>query len=709
MLGINAAEMYKVLYSPIDEYGPFYTLAFYYDDLKETREGTVYSIDDNISENLEDITYAYFDESFSEARPTSTLGWFCGMSSLEYIDCLHFLNTSEVTNMAFMFAGCFQLWEVILDSFDTSKVTDMSYMFYMCRDLIELDLKNFNTQNVTNMSNMFTGCWSLQSLDVSHFDTHNVTDMTAMFSECCDLKSLDVSNFDTHNVTDMTMMFYVNEINSSYIETLDVSNFNTKKVKSMYWMFSGLDSLTELDLRNFEISPECLRYGILEGCSKLKSLYVPSSFTILTQEKSLSYNYGDEFKGVGTAISPCALYAPKGFYFGSDINTSSDYFEWQGGFFYLPVTEWLYVEPITLYGNSSSTLAIELKNTSSEQFVGYQFNLKLPEGVSLNKDNNGKYIYKLGSRNEDMITTIKQQADGSYNLICFGLSNTPISGNEGVILYLDVVSDNNLEDESYEGTISAIRFGNYEGSDIFLKDTKFTIYTSRFDLGDVNHDGIVSISDITMTINHILGNASNAFNANHADLNGDGIINVADVIQIVEIILNSDFSNRQRNLIQSTGLSMKTIGSDCYLYLSNASRYKACQFLIHVADGRIQEANISNGTLSDHKIIYKKVGNGLYKVIVFSLDGQDFEETSDALIRFHLKDSNQVKFTNIRFTDQNFCEHSFNDINSETTEINNVLTEDTNAPIYDLNGHKVSIPSTNGIYISKGKKVVVNL
>ena len=47
---------------------------------------------------------------------------------------------------------------------DTSEVTDMSYMFYECSSLKELDLSKFDTKKVTKMSFMFFECSSLMKL-----------------------------------------------------------------------------------------------------------------------------------------------------------------------------------------------------------------------------------------------------------------------------------------------------------------------------------------------------------------------------------------------------------------------------------------------------------------------------------------------------------------------------------------------------------------
>lgn len=116
-------------------------------------------------------------------------------------------NTSNVTDMSYMFIGCSGLTSLDVSSFDTSKVTDMGYMFGYCYGLTSLDVSNFKTSNVTNMRGMFGTCANLTSLTLSNFDTTNVTDMNEMFVYCSGLTSLDLSNFDTSKVTDMGNMF----------------------------------------------------------------------------------------------------------------------------------------------------------------------------------------------------------------------------------------------------------------------------------------------------------------------------------------------------------------------------------------------------------------------------------------------------------------------------------------------------------------------
>ena len=61
----------------------------------------------------------------------------------------------------------------------------MRTMFQECNELIYLDLSNFNTSNVTNMSYMFNECHKLKEIKgINKFDTNNVKDMNSMFQEC---------------------------------------------------------------------------------------------------------------------------------------------------------------------------------------------------------------------------------------------------------------------------------------------------------------------------------------------------------------------------------------------------------------------------------------------------------------------------------------------------------------------------------------------
>jgi len=159
--------------------------------------------------------------------PSDSSYFFAYFSVLKKIIFTNF-DTSQVTNMSYMFFGCYTLTTLDLSNFDTSRVTNMSVMFGYCNTLEELDLSNFDTSQVIDMNSIFEACNTLKELDLSNFDTSQVTNMSNMFYECYSLKKLDLSNFDTSRVTNMIDMFCeCNNLSVIYLN--DVASQNKLK------------------------------------------------------------------------------------------------------------------------------------------------------------------------------------------------------------------------------------------------------------------------------------------------------------------------------------------------------------------------------------------------------------------------------------------------------------------------------------------------
>ena len=222
---------------------------------------------------------------FDTSQVKNMSGMFFDCKSLTNLDVSNF-DTSNVTDMRQMFSGCSSLISLDVSKFDTSNVTNMSDMFSFCSNLTNLNLSSFNTSQVTTMSSMFSSCSSLINLDVSNFDTSNVTSMVSMFSECRSLTSLDVSNFDTSNVTDMGGMFRV----CNRLTSLDVSNFNTSNVTDMGSMFSGCNQLSNLDVSNFYTSNVTDMSYMFNDCFNFTSLNVSNFDTSEVTDMSHMFN-----------------------------------------------------------------------------------------------------------------------------------------------------------------------------------------------------------------------------------------------------------------------------------------------------------------------------------------------------------------------------------------------------------------------------------
>ena len=220
-----------------------------------------------------------FDASFANTRPASCYKWFCGCVNLAQIEGIEYLNTEEVTNMAWMFKGCSNLKSLDVSKFNTAQVTDMSYMFTHCWGLESLDVSRLNTENVTNMENMFLYCSNskLTSLDVSNFNTEKVTNMSCMFRGNSNLTSLDLSNFNTQDVKDMSYML----MDCRGLTSLNLSGFNTPNVENMSGMFNGCYDLTTIYVSDkFVTTKVSDGTDMFYGCTSLKGAikYEDSSY-----------------------------------------------------------------------------------------------------------------------------------------------------------------------------------------------------------------------------------------------------------------------------------------------------------------------------------------------------------------------------------------------------------------------------------------------
>ena len=144
---------------------------------------------------------------------------------------------TNIINAADMFDNCKSLLSLPdIDKWDTSNITNMAWMFSNCSLLSLPNISKWNISNVVNTNHMFYGCSLLESLpDISEWDTSNVKDMSHLFRNCKKLSSLpDISKWNTSNVTNISYMFYGCSALSSLPE---ISKWDTSKVTDMFNMF----------------------------------------------------------------------------------------------------------------------------------------------------------------------------------------------------------------------------------------------------------------------------------------------------------------------------------------------------------------------------------------------------------------------------------------------------------------------------------------
>ena len=269
----------------------------------------------------QNIKHIVINESFKTFTPTTLNYFFEGLTQLETITGLEYLNTANVTNMSFLFDHCQKLTSLDLSNFNTAKVTNMNRMFSYCSNLKTIYASDkFKTAAVTKSENMFSYCgslsgdidWSDKAVDKTYakidggyfrdkaYDNRpwvKYADGTLTF-RCGYKKILGKNEYELNsgknrpkwetsgdqiNLVVFEASFANARPTSCYAwfqnfyklkQIEGIENLNTENVKDMSDMFSGCSGLISLDVTHFNTENVTRMSGMFDGCSGLISLDV---------------------------------------------------------------------------------------------------------------------------------------------------------------------------------------------------------------------------------------------------------------------------------------------------------------------------------------------------------------------------------------------------------------------------------------------------
>ena len=463
--------------------------------------------------------------------------------------------------------------------------------------------------------------------------------------------------------------------------------------------------------------------GAFDHCVYLKSVTIPSTVTSIGEK---AFNFCKIIEEVSSHIptpfgisdntfpeevyAKAALHVPYGT---EDLYASAagwkKFVSRSGDLTYIDPTLALNIGDASMRPGESSLLTVEISN-GKMVLNGYQFTVELPEGFSLTTDGNGGYVYELSERytsQKEMSVSISNPSPNKFSVICFSMTNETLTGSEGAVMTLSVTASDGIADVS-TGKISDVVVSTTSGQSVGIADSEFKITRIEYAMGDANGDGSVNVADVMLIVNHILGNTLPVFHKECANMNGDSRIDVADVMLVVNMILSGEAQAPASAQFETSGLeAVSTKGNNIELQMDNMSEFTAFQMQVQMPVGvrllGIEMAENSTG----HRVMTKKIGDGLYNVIVYSQIGENFKETSDGTLLRLMTDSRAkcIEMRNIQFTNQYFETITFSDVTG-TTGIDDVSSDETDGIYYNLQGMPVKNPS-HGVYIKAGCKITV--
>ena len=386
----------------------------------------------------------------------------------------------------------------------------------------------------------------------------------------------------------------------------------------------------------------------------------------------------------------------------------------------ISVEEALSVSDVSSYKGKTTTFSVNLANKSTN-LCAYQFDLTFPTGITLAKDENGKFIITKSGRYEDPEQAIQAELleDNTYRIMCYSLTSMKIVGTSGALLNAMISVDKNQVAGNYKAKIENIIVTKTNGDQMKLNDISFNIEVFKAMKGDANGDGEINVGDIVEIVKDILHKTTTRFVRFAADVNDDGDINVTDIVLVANMIMGGDTNAaRARGELENTfndALSLcQNDNHSMSLLLRNEGGYVASQFELKLFDGQKLESISLNGERRNgHMLDYYLIGDNTYQVVVYSINNQSYLGNDGELLNIKTSGSGDVEIDNILFVTESFGEKRFSPLHGGDVTGIDVAKAVEPFDIYSVDGRVVRRQAENinglqkGVYIIKGKKQVV--
>ena len=180
----------------------------------------------------------------------------------------------------------------------------------------------------------------------------------------------------------------------------------------------------------------------------------------------------------------------------------------------------------------------------------------------------------------------------------------------------------------------------------------FFFQDDEFILGDVNNDGFVTISDVTMLIDFLLSGGD--INERAADLTQDGSISIADVTALIDMLLSGNSKKSIQRLHALAGelclttsdvLSIEAInltaGGTCTVDVAlnnDEHEYTAMQCEIVLPQGvkLVNAEGVNRGESHGYYTLQHEIEENIYTIIGVSMDLKSYEGTEGNIVRLTL-------------------------------------------------------------------------
>ena len=315
----------------------------------------------------------------------------------------------------------------------------------------------------------------------------------------------------------------------------------------------------------------------------------------------------------------------------------------------------VYSYDLTAYLGVPTEMDINLENW--DPFTAYQFDIVLPNGITLEKKADGKGIkFTKGKRCAGSRSiSVTARDNNTYRVVCISTKNEVITGNDGALLTVYLVANENMGQKTCQAEIKNVIMTTPEEKQVNFDPTTVSITTKTLLLGDSNDDEFVNVTDLVATINYILGRPSDKFNKTAADISKNHVVDIFDVNLGLGLIKNGARGARMMTRAAAAANDKMTIRDlsisagmtkQLQVELTNEAAYTGFQFDLVLPEGIKMTSYSQTARIPEDMLVDYNETEGVYRFIG-GLGETAISGNSGSIINITVKADENLKGRNL--------------------------------------------------------------
>lgn len=373
----------------------------------------------------------------------------------------------------------------------------------------------------------------------------------------------------------------------------------------------------------------------------------------------------------------------------------------------------LYPVELTILTGNHETMSIQLDN--QEPIIMFEFFMQLPDGLYIEKDNDGYYDATLNSDRTDRthMLEVDKSNDGLYHFLCYSSKNKPFIGSTGELLTVNIGCEDGVSAGVYQGKIRNIIMSNQNKQQIEQPDYSFNIEVVDYMLGDVNGDKKINGMDVVELVSLIMDGGYSRAGDLYPAGKPDGKLNGMDLVEEVELVMSQTASARAMARLtdgqaasNALMLTENTAGTNV-LGVKSDKQYILAQMTVELS-GNMSLTDITSD--GKHTVAYRQIEDNRYVVLCYSNRNLSFD-SNEKILEFHSVGEGELIVSDVMLVDADKHDYYFSAVMSgNATGIRTMSIDNGQLTIgnyFDLQGRQVNSTPKKGVYIVNGQKTVV--